>query len=774
MIFYHIVCYHEFDNVKNLIKAIYRDSDFYYITVDSEDRDIIDDLARHFRGIVNVSISQLHRVVWAAFSQIAATANGMRFFIESTDCDWYVNLSEVCVPLKSSDRIEAIFKGFRDRGVHSMVSLKNSAGAVTFPLAPRVQLETLRQADGWQLVMQERGPCIVDCTNDWLVSNPKATSLTAMPLFGWGTRQGLGSAEIPSTRGLAIRPLNLEEALARRRFFGKVNLRGHRSWFTLGRDHVRALFASDIYFDAVNLFSSTLSPDESFFQTVLLHLLKGQEQEVAETNLRLWEGEPGAVGFDLVQKHFADDSSDLIFGRKMRVGDRDKIWQFVGEQNHDGFTSDASQLPRVKMRDQFFQISIDHLSGVRIWNAPTVETPGRTIKVTSLLNFPQGLSFSEPDNEIGFQLVAQTSTGEKLTRRVRIDAFAEKSPPDKDGDLVASLRGAYHLDLRHIFAGLAYEVVSLSIFATVKHCEMHWVGSISYPENDASISDAASNDEDSGLYTKLYDLMTECRPFTPPAQKVTKPPSISQANFDILKNTVQFALALRKFDGERPLIIESSRPGRSEPDLSLQRSVAWTPIISGEFNLPARFASWLGAGLLGLSARLGDGLSFPLTQSKISLSEIGPEVDPERAPPYLVLSYDELHRVDCVKSGFSGPDANFSWTIGPEVVIDIPVPPRTNGINLRLSIVGANLGETVPVQRMFFWLGAETLATVEIKDFDPRVVTVNVPTRFHSEASSITLRISLPEARSPASMISGNEDARPLGVRIRRISFMAA
>jgi hypothetical protein len=64
MIFYHVVCYHALDDVKALIRAIYREKDFYYIAVDSQDLELLDDVTAHFDGYRNISVAQIPRVVW--------------------------------------------------------------------------------------------------------------------------------------------------------------------------------------------------------------------------------------------------------------------------------------------------------------------------------------------------------------------------------------------------------------------------------------------------------------------------------------------------------------------------------------------------------------------------------------------------------------------------------------------------------------------------------------------------------------------------------------
>jgi hypothetical protein len=752
MIFYQILCYHDFNNVKSLVDAMYRKEDFYYITVDAQQVSIFDDLIYHFDGYNNVSIAQTTRVVWGGFSQVAAITSGMRFFIENTTCRWYINLSETCVPLKSAEKIEMILKKYSARDVHSMISLATEGGKMTFLPVPRMMAETLRHADEQQLLLNGRGPVVFDRNNDLLADKP-STNPAAMNAFEWHRRQGVAAAEIPSSRGLTVRPLGNEEVLARRDFFRRVPLRGHSLWMTLGREHVKAFFRADIYSEAVSLFSSTLCPDESFFATVMMYALRGREGEVIGTNLRLHEGVVRMVDLPLVEQMF-DDDNEIIFGRKINGNDRTKIFKLICTRARNSRPSPN----RFNSDSQFFQISIGVDANFRFCNAPTVETVGGYAKVLSLLQFPWGQRMDECGNEIGWLFTATDSSGSQATRKVRIDAFCQDDETLDQARATVSVRSAYHFDLDEIFPNFAYRNVTITPFAAVRNCEVHWVGRISSAEQGHP-----GRAETVNVFTRLYELMDECRPF-PVANQ-----AIVAGEFDLIGNRVQFHLIPLPFRGEKVLTIEAMYNDKKIQTAAYSVPISWKARLEGAFWIPTSIGGWIGAGLVQLVARLENGAGFVLKPSAMAVEENFYEIEPTAPTPYLVLDLTQPHDPTIIKSGFSFPERGFAWTSGLEAELTLPVPANSRKLKLRVSTVGMHMTDDVQKQQMVFLTGDKFLSSIEFDSFDPKVTTISFPVEDNPAPTIFSLRIQFPDAFPPVS-VAGYGDKRVLGFRVRRIS----
>jgi hypothetical protein len=117
--------------------------------------------------------------------------------------------------------------------------------------------------------------------------------------------------------------------------------------------------------------------------------------------------------------------------------------------------------------------------------------------------------------------------------------------------------------------------------------------------------------------------------------------------------------------------------------------------------------------------------------------------------------------------GFATPERDFAWTDLPDAVLQFRPLPARHDVLLRLTSSPYLFGRKLPAQRVEFWFNGVRLlqATLEA----PSELQVRVPSDLWNRIPTATLRLHLPNARSPASLKLEN-DPRLLGLRVMRLT----
>jgi len=118
-------------------------------------------------------------------------------------------------------------------------------------------------------------------------------------------------------------------------------------------------------------------------------------------------------------------------------------------------------------------------------------------------------------------------------------------------------------------------------------------------------------------------------------------------------------------------------------------------------------------------------------------------------------------------SGFSTPDSDFAWTEIPDAVLQFMPLQSRHDVHLRLTANPFLFGRKLPEQAVEFWFNGILLSRAVLTA--PAEVHARVPESLWNANPVATLRLHLPNARSPASL-NLYSDPRLLGMRVTRLT----
>ncbi len=119
--------------------------------------------------------------------------------------------------------------------------------------------------------------------------------------------------------------------------------------------------------------------------------------------------------------------------------------------------------------------------------------------------------------------------------------------------------------------------------------------------------------------------------------------------------------------------------------------------------------------------------------------------------------------------GWSGPEADYTWTTGPSAMLGLRLRPSKIPVTLSLRAAGMNSPPAVPFQPVDVIVNGEQLAHWEVAD--ETTLSAVIPERFTVAPENIVfVEFQLPRAISPAALGNG-ADGRQLGLRVRELSI---
>jgi hypothetical protein len=124
----------------------------------------------------------------------------------------------------------------------------------------------------------------------------------------------------------------------------------------------------------------------------------------------------------------------------------------------------------------------------------------------------------------------------------------------------------------------------------------------------------------------------------------------------------------------------------------------------------------------------------------------------------------EVYRV----SGWSGAEAEFTWTEGTSAKLKLPIPDHDAALVLRMKLGGLIHPPELPMQNVAVYANGQKIADWQV--IDPADFAAPIPFELTKNAEDLNLELRVPEAATPQSL-GMNYDARLLGVRCYSIEL---
>ncbi|HXM32025.1 MAG TPA: hypothetical protein VN921_00110 [Chthoniobacterales bacterium] len=121
-------------------------------------------------------------------------------------------------------------------------------------------------------------------------------------------------------------------------------------------------------------------------------------------------------------------------------------------------------------------------------------------------------------------------------------------------------------------------------------------------------------------------------------------------------------------------------------------------------------------------------------------------------------SGSEIYRV----SGWSGAEAEFTWTDGTSAKLKLPIPDHDGPLTLRMKLGGLIQPRELPVQNVAVYANGEKIADWQVGE--PADFTAPIPLELTRNAEDLNIKLRIPDAASPQSL-GMSYDGRLLGVR---------
>lgn len=258
MIFYHIQAHDNFDYLKTLLSYIYHPENYYFISIDvavpAERTAELDELA----GYGNISVLRNVAITWGGFSLVNSVLLGMRrFLVSPANLSHFMNISGTDFPLKTQSEMFATLSAF-DAG-------KPAAWVDSHMCATEYFVENATPPDNYRRIRTRPDfEFLIDARIEYLLL-PSKENAVALP----SRRVGFMLQEMAGEKLHIVRPLLDVEYRARVALFKASGYRVGRAWHVFNREFCKLVLESDRFYNACQIMSGTLLPDESLFQTVV-------------------------------------------------------------------------------------------------------------------------------------------------------------------------------------------------------------------------------------------------------------------------------------------------------------------------------------------------------------------------------------------------------------------------------------------------------------------------------------------------------------------------
>jgi hypothetical protein len=250
MIAYHILCHANLDQVARQIEALYSPEDVFLIDID-DGKPVDTKPLKKWAKKPNVHVKCDSNIAWGGAGTLRKTMNGA-FSLLDLDSDWsyYVVLSGQCLPIKSNLHIKERLTELGKTQTNCIRSYEH----------PPVNIDDLPVLNRSSEVIPwgDRG-------HTKLFVLPTTIDPQCMMAARWRAE----IVELGHLSKVFLRPVN--ELLMRRReeFFSEYTFCAGANWFNLHRSLLEYMREDRFTFELYEVLSTTLIPDESFFQTYI-------------------------------------------------------------------------------------------------------------------------------------------------------------------------------------------------------------------------------------------------------------------------------------------------------------------------------------------------------------------------------------------------------------------------------------------------------------------------------------------------------------------------
>ncbi|KAL1526060.1 hypothetical protein AB1Y20_020881 [Prymnesium parvum] len=323
--------------ISRMLYALYAPSHLFLLHADIKaSKEALAECVRIAEKYPNVHILRTRRLVqWGMFSMVAITLDAMRSVLDSgLPFDYLINLSDADLALRTDAEMQGFLQRVRGR---SLINVHEGGGEQLVEANKFIDAHTIVECGGYGFV-------VVNKTHD-------AFPLTAGCCIGRSGPAAFGTLPLDTHRLLRERQPHTGS-----------------QWVALHRDFCRYVLDPAGGAIWLNAFERRLVPDESFFQTVVMH--SPFKNSLLNHNLR-WIDWPH------------------------QYGDANEYWERLGGRKYVGGPKvlNVSELPRVLMSPYMFARKVDleidpgvlpvwdawmkkKLSGSRVAQSPIGHSPG--------------------------------------------------------------------------------------------------------------------------------------------------------------------------------------------------------------------------------------------------------------------------------------------------------------------------------------------------------------------------------------------------------------
>jgi len=306
MIAYHILCHDNMAQVARQVEALYSAEDVFLVDI-NDAKPLNTRPLKKWLKKDNVHVNFDSNLGWGGAGIIRKTLKGA-FSLLDLDSQWnyYVLLSGQCLPIKSNEKIKEKFAALNETRTNCIRGLPHDAVNID-------ELPVLNKYD-------EPRPW-GDRGHTKLFALPG----TVDPQCKMGARWRAEIVEVAHEETVYVRPCN--DLLMRRRedFFSEYQFCAGANWVNLHRSLLEHMRDDRFTYELYEVLSTTLIPDESFFQTYVYN--SPFKDTVCKDHLRLIARPSPNLA---VRAFNIDDweqiaSSDALFARKFNSTADSKI-----------------------------------------------------------------------------------------------------------------------------------------------------------------------------------------------------------------------------------------------------------------------------------------------------------------------------------------------------------------------------------------------------------------------------------------------------------------
>jgi hypothetical protein len=323
MIAYMIMTSAEQYNVRRLINWIYHPNNLYYVSID-KNLDLTADIGTLGAGAPeNIRFRSPLPVVWGGISQVRVTIEAIRAMLEmDSGWEYFVNLSDTDVPLKSQEQIFSILRRRAENEEKNFLKFWQHTSPIKYPLLDD------SVPPNWKEMLPFR--------NDvrFLVHSQCQSMFSHVswsPVMKPHLRLAVHVDEKLDPKTLQVSPCRNEEALARQDLFQEHAPSFGKLWSVLHRDTCEWLVSSSLIERFLNVFSTTFCPDESMLHT-LLATNKAFKAHTVRDSLRFASGQPVTVNDTILPRLRA---SEALFARKLKKTKVDSTLHWLNSLAHE-------------------------------------------------------------------------------------------------------------------------------------------------------------------------------------------------------------------------------------------------------------------------------------------------------------------------------------------------------------------------------------------------------------------------------------------------------